>query len=444
MRQVTAALFFIAFLVGGLASSSTSIPEARAQVPAPPNVLVIITDDQRDRTMSQMPATRRIFKEGGTSYPNAFVTTPQCCPSRSSIFSGRYVHNHGVYSNQLAPLFDAEKSWQAELQGAGYKTALYGKYLNDLNEEAPPHWDDYAFRPMGANKYPSGPPGRDLFVGDRAKQFIEQVNSSSISPWAVQLAFKSPHVPYDPERKYEDVPLGKIQRNPGMRESDFSDKNPALRYAQSEKHTPSEVRRGQLRMLYSTDDAIQKVWEAVVASGEADNTLAIFISDNGYYWGEHRLFGKYMPYLESLRVPMYLRYGSEVSSGVDSRFALNIDIAPTIYDAAGITPSYQVDGKSLLDPSWNREWLLFEGARESNHEGWPNWRNAYYDGTQHYIRWENGFREHYNLIKDPYELNSKLSPERADDARRRARRTSKVLEYLLRDAADCVGPIDCP
>ena len=106
-----------------------------------PNVLVIITDDQRlEGTMAVMPSTRHEFGDLGVTYPNAFVTTPLCCPSRASIFSGKYAHNHGIRVND-GRAFDASQSWPRYLHDAGYFTGLFGTYLAGVSPRSVPYWD---------------------------------------------------------------------------------------------------------------------------------------------------------------------------------------------------------------------------------------------------------------------------------------------------------------
>ena len=114
----------------------------------PPNVLVIVTDDQRINTMHQMPQTRELFAGGGTTFPHAFVTTPLCCPSRASIFTGEYAHNHGVTVNPIGrPVLDHKVTIQHALLGDGYETAIVGKFLNSWDlSQAPPFFDHYAIQ----------------------------------------------------------------------------------------------------------------------------------------------------------------------------------------------------------------------------------------------------------------------------------------------------------
>ena len=118
-----------------------------------PNVLIIITDDQRVGSLVVMPETRRYFVQGGTNFKNAFVTTPMCCPSRASVFSGLYAHNHGVVNNRpgLADALDQSTLLQSYLHRAGYRTGLFGKYLNKWDiTQAPPNFDEYEFYSEGA------------------------------------------------------------------------------------------------------------------------------------------------------------------------------------------------------------------------------------------------------------------------------------------------------
>lgn len=417
--------------------------EARAAVGEPkrePNVLLIITDDQRDRTMGVMPRTLEIFRDGGTRYPKAFVTTPQCCPSRSSIYTGKFIHSHGVRSNHEASRFGTDDFIFRYLHERGYRTAIFGKFLNGWGNGEVPFVD---VRQSGAG---DRLPGRyDRVIGEQAGDFIEAAEEDD-RRWAVALSMRTPHGPLEPEPRYAKRPMPRCRgySNPGTRERDFSDKNPRL--ARAQHHVRAGwICRAQLRMQITADDVIDELWGRIEALGAGGSeTLATFVSDNGYYWGEHRLKGKFLPYLESLAVPMYARWPGRLPSGeADRRFALNIDIAPTIYDAVGIVPDREPDGRSLLDPTWDREWVMFEGASVSNHQRWPRWTRAYYDGRRHYFEWRNGFREYYNLRRDPRERENLLASD-LRRKRRRARMLARPLARQLELARDCRGPAECP
>src|SRR5918997_6132814 len=134
-----------------------STASAQARVQSRPNILIIITDDQRRSTIRHMPKTRRWFARGGRHFLRAYATTPLCCPSRASIFTGRYAHNHGVENNALAQTLDQRTTIQRYLQRAGYHTALIGRYLNRWPlEEDPPYFDEWAYFSSSLGHYYGG------------------------------------------------------------------------------------------------------------------------------------------------------------------------------------------------------------------------------------------------------------------------------------------------
>lgn len=176
-----------------------STPPIRSSVR--PNVLVIVTDDQRARgTLRVMPKTRRLLKQGGRTFSNAFATTPMCCPSRASIFTGRYAHNHGIHvSVPKDPGFDHRSTLQHQLQRASYQTAIFGKYLNGWNlAQDPPFFDSWA---IFGNTHRAGYYGgtwnvdgskqpvddySTTFIQERGIEFIRE-HSSPNQPWALFL-----------------------------------------------------------------------------------------------------------------------------------------------------------------------------------------------------------------------------------------------------------------
>ena len=402
---------------------------------AHPNILLVITDDQPKRTMGPMGDTRRLYGRGGTYFSDAFVTTPECCPSRSSIYSGRYAHDAGVQTNTSGAEFDAEMSWERYLQEAGYQTALFGKYLNGWDEtgEPPPYFNRYEGRFQDPDS--GGLRESDYFLLNQARIFLDDAESDDDQPWALVVAFHSPHAPFLPAKRYEDADVSRFQStNPAMSERDLSDKAPAVVANQSDENGLS-VQRQQLRMLLATDDAIEGIFNRLEDAGEAQDTLSFFISDNGYHWGEHGLRSKAHPYLPDVSVPLYVRWPGHVKPGaVDDRIAANIDIAPTIFDAAQIRADYPVDGRSLLS-SDRRPWLLLEGPVDSAR--FPRW-NAHIDHAREYVEWDDGFKEYYDLERDPWQLESLLA--RGDGA------TDASIDRLsaqLRRAETCAGA-DCP
>ena len=390
-------------------TADAEVDAAPAQ--GPPNVLLIITDDQRDgkESMSVMPQARRLFANGGTKFSNAYVTTPLCCPSRASIFSGQYVHNHGVTDNS-SDLARPELTWQRHLDEAGYETALYGKYLNSWMNRRPgdpiPYFDESWQGYDG--EHGKLPLEAERFLLERATGFLERTERDDSRPWAMVLATRSPHAPYRyPDRFRRDV--GRFRPRPSVRD-DLGDKRAYGRRMARElgsriRHVRMrrlrDVYTGQLRELMAVDEMVGRVFERPRGMSEDERTLAIMVSDNGFFWGEHSLSGKWFPYRESIEVPMYVRWPGRLAAGaVDDRLVANIDIAPTIMDAAGVPPRYEPDGSSLLDGTWARRGLLLEGAKQ-------RWSSYLMPGRQ-YIRWANGSREYYDLRRDPFQEHNAL------------------------------------
>jgi arylsulfatase A-like enzyme len=400
-----------------------------------PNILIVLTDDQRlAGTMAVMPATRRWFGRGGTRYTHAFATTPLCCPSRASIFSGLYAHNHTVQNNQPGAEsdFDFRATMQAALHAAGYRTAIFGKYFNawDLSED-PPSFDRWAI------ESPNGPTGfwggtwnvngslrkiteySTRYIADRGVAFIRGAEAHDDQPWFLEMATYAPHMPALDEARYRSAALPPFSLDPSMREADRTDKPAFVQNRPRESAYGIEHARAmQLRSLMSVDDLVARVEATLRATGETRTTLAFFLSDNGELWGAHGISGKQTPYLPSVRVPMYARWPGHIAAGaVDGRLVGNIDVAPTVLDAAGIDPAFTMDGRSLLS-NWTRDRMLLEFWRIKHPSDIPTW-GALYTRRFEYVEYDVGgrvaFREYYDLRHDPYELTNLLDDGTASD-----------------------------
>ncbi len=437
--------------------------------PLRPNILLILTDDQRwdttDGTHGQegapvMPGTRAELADRGVEFREAFMTTPLCCPSRASILSGSYAHRTGVYRNDGenggADDFEDGSSLATWLQDAGYRTSLIGKYLNgyaalwdrDLLEPpyVPPGWSvwrgmrsvrffDYVMvEPDGLGGYAEVPYGSaeadystDV-LREKAKAFVSEAVAAG-EPFFLYLAFKAPHLPQTPAPRHE----GLFQslppwRPPSYDEADVSDKPTWVQ--ETAEMTPEEeadldqVRIDQLEMLQAVDEAIGGsaahgivgIMEHLRTLGVAEDTLVVFFSDNGWHWGEHRTRAKNKPYEESIRSPMLVHYPRLAPlPRVESRFALNIDLAPTFAELAGATVPDAYDGASLVrvldgtEPqgTWRTDFLT---------EGWPR---SHVWATVREAQWKytelpvvlgdpnTAFElELYDLAADPYELEN--------------------------------------
>jgi arylsulfatase A-like enzyme len=393
-----------------------------------PNVLIIVTDDQR-AGLSVMPATRRWLRDGGTEFKNAIATTPLCCPSRASIFTGRYAHNHHVFSNggDGGNLIQ-ESTLQFYLRQAGYETALFGKYLNRWGaSEAPPYFDRFAIA-MGSRHYYDGvfnvngnvPTVRDYntsYIRDKAVRFL-QSNRAQTGPWFLYLATAAPHDPFTAQPKYAQARVSPWAGDAAVFEKDRSDKPPYVQGQHAGIRFGRKTRAKQFRTLMSVDDMVSRVFHTLKDLGEARNTLVLFISDNGFMWGEHGLRGKSLPYEQAIRVPFLARWPGHFRAGaVDNRLVANIDIAPTILEAAGITPdpAYPLDGRSLLGSDSQRQSQLTEYfpslfVPTAEPRYWASIRSTTFKYTEYYS--DDGTtvidREYYNLRTDPWELHNLL------------------------------------
>ena len=390
-----------------------------------PNILLIITDDQRaPGTLAVMPNTRRIFKEGGTRFSNFHATTPLCCPSRGSFWNGQYAHNHGVRTNGDLASERKYPQWtavQRYLRDAGYATALVGKYWNTWPLSVkPPNYGwwarnaggyvDSAFNVNGTVKKV---PGYNTDVlAMFATRFLNIAEVNDGRPWFLYVGTQAPHEPYTASAKYASAPVPSWSGNPAVFESDRSDKPPSVRWRHVGFAEASARRAEQLRTLMSVDDLVRRIFSELRDLGEAHDTLAIFTSDNGYMWGEHRIADKRFPYPTSTLVPMYLRWPGHVPAGVTkTKLTANIDIEPTILKAAGITPAHSLDGASLLSP----------GARSRLHLEYfhgpdsplPSWASTL-TPTYQYTEWYGDagavtFREYYDVVRDPWRLTNILA-----------------------------------
>ncbi len=400
-----------------------------AQVGAQPNILLIQTDDQRRvGTMEYMPETRRLFSAQGTVFTSAFATTPLCCPSRATTYSGRYVHNHGITGNDGTG-FDHEATWLADLRANGYFVGLLGKYLNGVGArgsaaEFARQWSAHdRHDPRVAAKY--------------ARTFLTRAEEQDDRPWALAVNPYSPHVPVGVLPK-EIRPIDPYVPKPSFDESDLSDKHPniqlfrELAWSEREWKIDEVTRQGQILEVQAVDEMVSQIFRDLRNRDEARDTFAIFMSDNGFFWGEHSLTAKERPYDEAVRIPFYARWpGVFEPEAVRKDLVANVDIAPTVYEAAEITPSRVLDGESFLEPT-DRMWMFNEGfgpPYDGTSLKGPSWV-SYYDGTRRYIRWEDGFIEDYARFSDPYEMDASNEPV-------------ALIDEALDAAAGCSGEA-CP
>lgn len=411
----------VLFLAAGLFVVQPRNEPAEAREPSRPNVLIIVTDDQREG-LSVMPGVRRRFGWRGRRYPNAFVTTPQCCPSRSSILTGRYAHNHDVVNNSSGQRLDPRTTLQYYLQRNGYRTGVFGKFLNGWGgNTSPPYFNrwvtfagegwyhDIRYNVNGDLKRLPG--YSTTILGNRAERFLRQSNANDDSrPWMIYLTPAAPHSPAQPEEKYRRARVPAWDGNPAVFEEDRTDKPDYVQAASSPMQT--DFRKSQYRTLMSVDDAVSHLFRTMDELNER-NTIAFFISDNGMLWGEHGWFRKSVPYTQAVEVPLLARWPGQIEGGsTDPRMVANIDITPTVLDAAGISPEgASFDGRSLLDP-WERDRLLLEFFGPEETYTVPPWASLRTDEYQYIEYYDEGnnviFKEYYDLVQDPWQLENLL------------------------------------
>jgi arylsulfatase A-like enzyme len=421
-----------------------------------PNVLLIVTDDQRKGTMSALPVTRRWFKRGGVAYTNAWAPTPLCCPARATVMTGRYAHNHEVRSNEEGQVdnLDHETTLQYLLGRAGYRTGIFGKFLNGWDYTlAPPYFDDFSlswrYRYYGT---PWNINGNERvvrsyatdFLSGRVSDFLRDTEASDSRPWFAYIATRAPHSPATPEPDYRHAPVRPWSGNPAVFERDRSDKPPHVQAEHASFRRASRVRNRQLRSLMSVDDLVGHVFRTLERMRERRSTLAIFVSDNGVQWAEHGVHGKGAAYTGSIKIPMYARWPGHLGPWAkDSRITTHVDIAPTVLDAAGVSTRHVLDGHSLLDSSWDRDVLFNEYWYQQRRSTRPSWASIRSSSHQYIEYYDPGattleFREYYDLKADPWQLQNLFG----DGAARNDPDIDRLAAMLDRFRS-CAGP-SCP
>jgi N-acetylglucosamine-6-sulfatase len=416
--------------------------------PRRPNVIVIVTDDQRwdalgvvqreqgERARFPFFATPHLDRlaAGGARFRNAFVTHSLCSPSRASMLTGRPTHAHGIRDNRTP--FRSGETWAHALRGAGYRTGYFGKWHMGKQEDRPGF--DHTFTFVDQGIYPNC---RFLHNGRwvETEGWVDDVTTDAVlrfvaehrtEPFALFVGYKSPHDVRQPAprhaTRYADV---RIAAPPSFRAW------PPFPWGdRSRPWSPVvEDRLNYFRCLQGVDDNIGRLLDGLAQAGVADDTVVVFAGDNGYYLGEHGLGDKRSAYEESIRIPLLVHYPRLVRPGtVVDALALNLDFPATLLELTGVPLTWEQQGRSLVpllrgeSPADWRTHFLYENYQD------PEYPDVTFD--IHAVRTDRAklveypgrpeWTQLFDLAADPYEMRN-LADEPA------ARPLRAELEVLL-------------
>ncbi len=422
---------------------------AERPAPARPNLLVILTDDQRWDTLGaagnpviHTPHLDRLAREG-VRFANAFVTTSICCVSRASIFSGQYERRHGIdnFDKAFTPAQWA-LTYPALLRAAGYRTGFIGKFGVGNPQRVAAMAGEFDFwrgwpGQGGLFVDPKDPTRTHATVrfGDEAIEFLRSQPPGQ--PWCLSISFTAPHARDGQPREFyppdpRDAALYLTHPPPApplANEAEFAKLLPAVRRSEARTRwqrrfgTPElarQTRTDYYRLISGVDREVGRLRAALEQLGMATNTILLFTSDNGFYLGDRGLAGKWFPHEESIRVPFLVADLRRPARGrVRPELVLNLDIAPTLLDYAGVPIPAAMQGRSvrpLVEGRRVRDWrteFFYEhhfnyGGRIPDSEGVRTERWSYW-------RWLNEdpvVEELYDLRRDPWQQRNLASEPR--------------------------------
>ena len=426
-----------------------------------PNIVFVMTDDQTMENLRVMHDTKRLLADQGATFNQYVVSYSLCCPSRATMLTGEYAHNHRVLDNH-APSggfyrFRSQNALPVWLRDAGYITAHVGKYLNGYGKrkprEVPAGWNEWytSVDPTTYRywDYTFNENGKPVHYGNAVRDYRTDVDTRTAvgiikrhakdrvdrgKPLYLQVDYLAPHSGYpvaldDPPRMATPEPAPRhrdrfafapLPTTPNYNEADVTDKpigirrrapiEPYVRYAITEDY------QQRLESLLAVDEGVAAIVRELRQTGELNNTYIFFSSDNGFFQGEHRIpSGKVLPYEESIRLPLIVRGPGIAPHTRLDQLVGNVDLAPTIAAMARAKPGLIEDGVSLLPLLHTGRWhvkrddiLLEAGPFDKPEQEYTGLRTPRYM----FSVYGNGEQELYDLRADPYELDNRAgSPE---------------------------------
>ncbi|MGE0815816.1 MAG: sulfatase [Vicinamibacterales bacterium] len=445
----------IAWAIGALATIGCGGPPAAPDARRAPNVVMVLVDDMRWDEMHsaghpfiETPNMDRVAREGAR-FRNAFATTPLCSPSRASFLTGQYAHTNGIVDNTARPSHDLP-TFPKDLHDAGYRTGFFGKWHMGNDASPRPGFDRWVAMPgQGEAIDPHlNVDGTDLqksgYVTDVLTDYVEQfIGETHDQPFLVYLAHKAIH-PNIVQR--DDGSLGAVpgqpggfvaaERHRGRYAGREMPRRPNAFHAPTDKPalmrtigglpplgaataTSDEEIRGRIEMLLAVDDSLGRILTALERRGDLDDTVVVFTSDHGYFYGEHGLNEeRRLAYEETIRIPLLVRYPPAVAAGsTPDQMVLSIDLAPTFLQLAGLAVPSRMQGRSLVPifagsaGAW-RDAFLVEYYTDTV---FPRVLNMGYSAVRtdryKYIQYRDltGMDELYDLEADPYEEHNRAA-----------------------------------
>ena len=462
--------FLSAVLIGLCVVASLEAAES----PARPNIIFILIDDLRwdevDYPFVKAPNIQRIAREG-VRFKNAFVTTPLCSPSRACFLTGQYAHKHGITDNtDRSPRSHELVTFPRLLHDAGYETAFIGKWHMGLDDSVRPgidHWVSvkgqgrYLDPEFNVNGERKKIPGYftdilnqfavDFVKQKHAKPFLLYVSHKAVHPDVIQNADGSlsdpsagKFIPAERHKNlYDDagIPHRSNYGRPPAGKPALLRPIPDLPRLGAQTGTDDETIRNRLRMLASVDEGLGEILNALEAQEQLDDTLIVFTSDEGYFYGEHGLsVERRLAYEESARIPLFMRWPRLIkAASAIEEITLGLDLAPTLLEIGGAAATKEMHGRSLFPllrgekVPW-RDSLLIEYFSDTV---FPRVAKMGYQCVRterwkliHYVDL-NGMDELYDLEADPFEMKNLIA---TPDARNSHEHLKAELARLLKES----------